>query len=163
MIEWIDYFNLMAYDMCQPGHYHHTPLHPSTAEAVNCPEQLHGVQSVEECLKNYLDKGVPKDKIMLGLAFYGRGDGVNFRQWTDYADITLGEGMKECWDSVACVPYIADSTGVLILGYENPQSLELKCQFIKDQGLRGGFYWRAETDTDSLTLASTVASALLEK
>ena len=71
------------------------------------------------------------------------------------------EGMEERWDSIACVPYIVDSLGTLIVGYENPKSLKIKCDYIKEKGLRGGMYWRSELDDDSMSLTRTVAGELL--
>jgi len=152
IMEYVDYINVMSYDMGWQAPYHHTALHRSP---------LAGVFTVEESLDSFLTQGVPYDKLVLGLAFYGRGDDKYFKGWTDYRDIKLSEGMEQRWDSVACVPYIVDSLGNLILGFENPRSLEIKCQYIKDKGMKGGMYWRTECDNDSLELTHTVARHLL--
>lgn len=151
-MKYLDYVNLMTYDMGWQAPYHHTALRRSP---------LAGVCTIEESLDSCLRRGLDYGDIMLGLAFYGRGDGVNFKNWTDYRDIALREGMEERWDSVACVPYIVDSLGTLIVGYENPQSLKIKCDYIKEKGLRGGMYWRTELDTDSFDLTRTVARELM--
>ena len=49
----------------------------------------------------------------------------------------------------------------LIVGYENSKSLKIKCDYIKEKGLRGGMYWRSELDDDSMSLTRTVAGELL--
>ncbi|MDE6702374.1 MAG: hypothetical protein K2K00_01705 [Muribaculaceae bacterium] len=151
-MKYLDYINLMTYDMGWQAPYHHTSLHRS---------DLSGVCTVDEALDSCLSKGVEYKDIVLGLAFYGRGDGKNFKAWTDYRDIALREGMEERWDSVACVPYIVDSLGTLIIGYENPQSLKIKCDYIKEKGLRGGMYWRTEEDADDHQLTRAVAEGLM--
>lgn len=156
-MKYLDYINLMTYDMGWQAPYHHTSLRRSP---------LSGVCTVEEALDSCLSKGVDYKDIVLGLAFYGRGDGVNFKNWTDYRDIEArdleAEGMEVRWDSVACVPYIVDSLGTLIIGYENPQSLKIKCDYIKEKGLRGGMYWRTETDNDAHDLTRAVAEGLMK-
>lgn len=154
-MKYLDYINLMTYDMGWQAPYHHTSLRRSP---------LSGVSTVEESLDSCLSKGLEYKDIVLGLAFYGRGDsGANFQSWTDYKDIAVREGMEERWDSVACVPYIVDSNGTLIIGYENPQSLKIKCDYIKEKGLRGGMYWRTELDNESKDLTRTVAKELMGK
>ncbi len=151
---YIDFFNIMAYDMGLVAPWHHTALHRS---------ELTGKQCVDEAVAAFADGGISPDKMILGMAFYGHGDGVNIPKWLNYDNIPSGEGMFSRWDSVACVPYIADSTGNLLVTYDNPRSLKIKCDYIKEKGLRGGMYWRAENDNDSLTLAKTVASNLIER
>ena len=41
------------------------------------------------------------------------------------------------------------------------KSLKIKCDYIKEKGLRGGMYWRSELDDDSMSLTRTVAGELL--
>ena len=54
--------------------------------------------------------------------------------------------MEERWDSIACVPYIVDSLGTLIVGYENPKSLKIKCDYIRKRS-QGGVSRRSELMT----------------
>lgn len=156
-MKYLDYINLMTYDMGWQAPYHHTSLRRSP---------LSGVCTIEEALDSCLSKGVDYKDIVLGLAFYGRGNGKDFQNWTDYRDIVARdlkvEGMEERWDSIACVPYIVDSLGTLIVGYDNPQSLKIKCNYIKEKGMRGGMYWRTETDNDAHDLTRAVAEELMK-
>ncbi len=153
-MKYLDYINLMTYDMGWQAPYHHTALRRSP---------LAGVCTIEESLDSCLSRGIELKDVVLGLAFYGRGEGNYFKTWTDYRDIAVRDGMEERWDSVACVPYIVDSLGTLIVGYENPQSLKIKCDYIKERGLKGGMYWRTELDNDSFDLTRTVAHELMNK
>ena len=155
-MKYLDYVNLMTYDMGWQAPYHHTALRRS---------ELAGVSTIEESIDSFLTKGLDYKDMVLGLAFYGRGNDKDFKGWTDYRDIVnrnlAAEGMEERWDSIACVPYIVDSLGTLIVGYENPKSLKIKCDYIKEKGLRGGMYWRSELDDDSMSLTRTVVGELL--
>lgn len=153
ILDYVDYFNVMCYDMTWTALGSHTSMRESPVA---------GDYTVERAMKTYEEKGVHKDKIMLGLAFYGRGDNNSFKGWTDYRDIEIQPSMEVRWDSIGCVPYVVDSLGSFILGYENPRSLEIKCDYIKELGLRGAMCWRTELDNDSLELAHTVARCLLD-
>lgn len=152
ILDYIDYFNVMLYDMTWTKLGSHTSMRESPVGGFD--------YNVERSMQTYKEKGVPADKIMLGMAFYGRGDGKYFSEWTDYDKIDIRPGMEVRWDSIGCVPYVVDSLGQFILGYDDPRSLEIKCQYIKDNNLRGGMYWRAEFDPDSLPLTRTVARSL---
>lgn len=155
ILDYVDYFNAMNYDMTWTRLGSHTSMRESEIGGFD--------YNVERSMATYRDAGVPPEKIMLGLAFYGRGDGKNFAEWTDYRDIKLAPGMEERWDSVGCVPYIVDSLGQFVLGFDNPRSLEIKCDYIKELGLRGAMIWRSEEDTDSCELLQTVVRELRNK
>lgn len=148
----LDYVSIMAYDLAWSTPGHHTALHRS--------DHTQWI-SVDEAVERYVEAGVPYDKMLLGLGFYGRGDGNYYTEWSSYpACKPCAEGLTEEWDSVAMVPYIADANGVLVLSYDNPRSLQIKCDYLKDKGMRGAMMWRTETDNDSLELARAVSSFL---
>lgn len=150
VLDILDYFNVMAYDLCAvPSH--HTSLYRS---------DLTSWRSVEEVVADYLSRGIPYDKMLLGLGFYGRGDGKRYKEWVAYYECKPYGDLVELWDSVACVPYIADPEGNYAVSFDNPRSIEIKCDYIKEKGFRGGMCWRTELDDDSLTLARTAARCL---
>ncbi len=153
MLELLDYVNVMAYDLGGQAPWHHTALYRSPNT---------GWRSVDEVVQDYVNHGVPYDKMMLGLGFYGRGDDNYYTGWTNSEKAKPYGNLTEQWDSIACVPYIADSTGVLVCGYENPRSIEIKCDYLKEKGFKGAMCWRTELDLDSLVLARVVARCLLE-
>lgn len=151
-LDQLDYVNVMAYDLGGQAPWHHTALYRSPNT---------GWRSVEEVVEDYVAHGVPYEKMMLGLGFYGRGDDNYYTGWTDTKTAVPYDDLTEQWDSIACVPYIVDANGALVLGYENPRSIEIKCDYLKDKGFRGAMCWRTELDTDSLDLARTVARCLM--
>lgn len=155
ILQYIDYFNVMEYDMTWTRLGSHTSMRESEIGGFD--------YNIERSMATYAEKGVPAEKIMLGLSFYGRGDGKNFAEWTDYRDIVLKPGMEARWDSIGCVPYIVDSLGQFILGYDDPRSLTIKCQYAKDLGLRGAMVWRSEYDDDDMTLMHTVSEQMRGK
>ena len=59
------------------------------------------------------------------------------------------------------VPYYANAAGTLTLGFDNVRSIEAKCQYVLDNGLRGGMYWEYCYDNASLDLTRAVARKLL--
>ena len=121
-----------------------------------------GRKSAESSVKAHLEAGVPASRLVLGIPFYGRGS-APYGALTYYRSITIPEGYSEQWDSEACAPYIADSDGKLVLGFENPRSIALKCDFIRQNGLLGAMYWDYAGDNASGDLRKAVAEGLMKR
>lgn len=147
-MQYLDFVNVMTYDMANAP-YHHSPLYAS--------ENTKGTS--EGAVKAHIEAGVPAAQLVLGVPFYGRGGTVMRNR--DYRDIKAEGEFVEMWDEKAMVPYLADKDGNLVLGYDNPRSLTLKCKFIKENGLRGGMYWDYAGDNDSADLQKVLAKELL--
>ncbi|MBO5978829.1 MAG: glycoside hydrolase family 18 protein [Bacteroidales bacterium] len=147
-MKYLNFVNVMTYDMANAPK-HHSPLYAS--------ENTEG--SSEGAVKAHIDAGVPAAQLVLGVPFYGRGGTVMRNR--DYRDIKSDEEFVEMWDEKAQVPYLADKDGNLVLGYDNPKSLTLKCKFIKENGLLGGMYWDYAGDTDEGDLQKVLAKELL--
>ena len=147
-MQYLDFVNVMTYDMADAP-YHHSPLYAS--------ENTKGTS--EGAVKAHIEAGVPAAQLVLGVPFYGRGGTV--MKGRDFRDIKGDDEFVEMWDEKAMVPYLADKDGNLVLGYDNPKSLTLKCNFIKENGLLGGMYWDYAGDTDNGDLQKTLAKELL--
>lgn len=147
-MQYLDFVNVMTYDMADAPK-HHSPLYASENTKGSC----------EGAVKAHIEAGVPADRLVLGVPFYGRGGKV--MRGRDYRDIRAEGDFVEMWDEVALVPYLADKDGNLVLGFDNPRSLSLKCRFIKDNGLLGGMYWDYAGDNDSGDLQKVLAEELL--
>ncbi len=150
IMPYVDFVNIMSYDMARPPH-HHSPLHASAT----C-----GDNSAEAALKAHISAGVPPEKLTLGLPFYGRGSDP-YKDFVDYKDLSILPGCKEMWDSVAYSPYIIDTDGKFVLGFENEKSIKGKCDFIKENNLLGAMYWDYSGDNASHDLANAVADNIL--
>ncbi len=148
-LPYVDFVNVMTYDMNRVP-LHHSPLHRSQA--------LLGDKgrSVDESVKMHLDAGVPKEKLVVGLPLYGRGRDP-YTDFVDYRFLELKPGCEERWDDQACAPYIIGPDGTLVLGFDNPRSIGLKCDYILDNGLRGAMYWDYSLDGPEGPLRKIIA------
>lgn len=148
----VDFVNIMAYDMGNAPQ-HHSALYRSPNAG--------GITS-DEAVKAHLAAGVPAHKLVMGMPFYGRG-GDKFRNFMDYKNVDRQKDYTVKWDEVAKVPYLTDKEGTFVFGYENPLSLEIKCQYIIDNGLLGGMYWDYDGDNEAGDLRKTVYNTLMKK
>ena len=146
--KYLDFVNIMTYDMANAP-YHHAALYASDNTKGCC----------EGAVKAHVEAGVPIEKLVLGVPFYGRG-GTTMPKFVDYRDIETGEEFVEMWDEVAQAPYLADKDGNLVLGYDTPKSLTLKCDYIKENGLLGVMYWEYAGDTPEGELSNVLAKEL---
>lgn len=149
--QYLDFVNIMTYDMGRPP-YHHSALYSSSKTKNSC------VEAVEK----HHNAGMPYDKLVLGVPFYGKpaeGESVN------YVDIVSESGSyskyTRRWDDVSKVPYLADASGAMVLCYEDAESLALKAEYIISKGLLGAMYWSIEADDASWTLSKALSSRLL--
>ena len=148
-IDYLDFVNVMTYDMANAP-FHHTPLYGSENTKGTC----------EGALKAHIDAGVPASKLVLGVPFYGRG-GTLMPRFVDYKEINDYAETVEMWDDEAQAPYLADEDGTLVLGFDNPRSIKIKCDYIKENGLLGAMYWDYNGDNESGDLQNTLAEELL--
>lgn len=148
ILPYIDYVNVMAYDMAGENGGHHAALHRS---------ENAGFFTAEEAVDMHLAAGVPPQKIVLGMPFYGRGE----RGYTPFGASDGGHS-AEVWDDVAMVPLLFDDAGRMVFGFENVRSITAKCDFLKSKGLRGGMYWEYNADNASHDLARTVRDCLAD-
>ncbi len=147
---YIDFVNIMSYDMGTPPR-HHAALYDSPNA---------GYITADAAVRAHLAAGVPAQKLTMGMPFYGRGL-ESMGGFVDYKDVPSVTGYTEKWDDVAKAPYLADESGKLVLGYDNPRSLKIKCQYIKDKGLLGGMYWDYDGDNAAGDLRRTVYEGLM--
>lgn len=155
-VQYMDFVNLMTYDMGNPP-YHNAGLYPSSKTKRSC----------DESVTLHYTAGVPYEKIVLGMPFYGRDDKTakpfsagDDDNYVYYHDIVKGS-FTECWDDDAKVPYLTNSSGTMMLSYDNETSIGLKADYVKQKGLRGAMYWAIEGDDANWTLSKAIASRLL--
>lgn len=176
--EQLDWINIMAYDYA--GSWTSTtgfnaPLYASPndpAPANNDDASIHA----------YLAAGVPPDKLVLGLPFYGRGwnevgseaDGL-FQPYSQIPDGSYGEGlfeysdlaqnwitqMERHWDNTAKVPWLYNPKTGLMISYDDPESLKYKVEYAKDTHLAGVMIWELASDSRDHALLTAVHDALI--
>lgn len=143
---YLDFINVMTYCMGKPP-YHNAGLYPSSMTKRSCSESV---------TKHY-NAGVPYDKMVMGIPFFGH-DGT---EEVNFCDINIGTNTKK-WDDDAKVPYLVNSSGKMVLTYDDAESVGLKASFIKEKDLLGAMYWNIEADDDNWTLSKTIAATLLD-
>ncbi|GAA5783976.1 glycoside hydrolase family 18 protein [Chitiniphilus shinanonensis] len=160
-----DFVNLMTYDFyngwaTRAGHHtnlYNTPIDP---EGDSCAKSV----------KLFVDNGLPRDKLVLGCAFYGRSlKGVGAaglgapgtpksNGGYSYSEIAAllraGDGRAvRHWDDDAKAPWLLVD-GDQFVSYEDVQSIGLKADFVKAEGLAGAFFWEYTEDADDQLLAT---------
>ena len=169
---YLDLINLMTYDFI--GEWadstgHHANLYASS--------YYEGGNSVAQTVRMFEEEGVPSDKLVMGVPFYGRGwknvppthNGVGqpgkglegTRLW--YADIVtefISDPLyTSFWDEAAKAPYLYNARDSVFITYENPRSLSLKTRFVEENDLKGIMYWQHFTDYEG-ELLNTVYKGL---
>lgn len=145
----INYVNIMTYDMANPP-FHHAGLYRS-----NFTQWL----SVNEAVNSHVTAGMPLNKLVLGMPFYGHGsDGI--ASFIDYHQIVELRGYTEKWDADAKAPFLEDKNGKFVCTYESPQSIKIKCNYILKREMLGAMYWDYSGDTNDGILRKTVYEAL---
>jgi len=160
----LDFINIMTYDFYSgldslTGHHanlYDSKLAPTTSKSI--------LASVERHLK----AGVPANKIVLGIPFYGRmwtgvtsqNNGLYQKAKSvgtiiDYniiADKYLDKGFVRFWDESAQAPYLWDRDSTRFISYEDTASLSLKLHFIEEKGLGGAMFWEYSLDKNNALL-----------
>ncbi len=163
---YVDWFNLMTYDFHGPWFSHAG----HNAPLFQPPNDFDG--SVDTGLK-YLNRtrGIPKEKINLGLPFYGRefNSAVLYGPSTGGNDLpynaiapNLAAGWQYHWDDISKVPYLTNPTNSKLTTFDDSLSITMKCDYAKQNGLAGVMIWALGYDIigDRQPLLSAVARAM---
>lgn len=165
-----DYIQLMTYDLrsgfCrQAGH--HTGLYATRGDDSD--------MTVARAVDLFHAAGVPREKIIIGAAFYSR-------RWDGVPDVNRGllqraeslgnygpgyaalrkdyigkNGWTAHWDEDAQAPFLFN--GSSLISYDDPRSVALKCRYLMEKGLLGIMYWEHSCDSTH-TLLAAMASEL---
>jgi len=147
---YIDFVNVMMYDVTLPPFLHNS-LYRS---------ERSGRVTLVEAMEAHMNAGVKKEKLVMGIPFYGRGNKKQTADYVMFKDYAKLSGFEEKWDDVAKVPYLQDEKGTLIFTFENVESLKLKAAYIKAQGLLGAMYWEFSGDDDQLSMSKALYESL---
>uniref|UniRef100_A0A182X872 GH18 domain-containing protein n=1 Tax=Anopheles quadriannulatus TaxID=34691 RepID=A0A182X872_ANOQN len=178
----VDYILLMSYDY--NGSWdsytgHNAPLSWGSVET-DYQRRL----NVEASVSDWIGRGgVPKSKLIVGLAAYGRtftlSSSGNYKPRASatgagrpgpytqqqgtlaYYEVKDAFGEGRIWDDQQHVPYAV--SGDQWVSYDDPQSIRMKCEFIRREGLGGAMIWSIDQDEfqgGRFTLLRTVAECL---
>jgi len=153
MNHYLDFWNLMAYDFSG-----------SWDAAANHQANLyHGPNSGSAAVKFYTEKGVPHDKIVLGIPLYGRsflnteGPGHSYSgqgqgTWEagvyDYRTLPLpGSDVHLNHKAVASWSY--DPVKLEMISFDSEDVARMKGEYIRKQNLGGSMFWELSGDKGS--------------
>lgn len=149
VMTYVDFVNLMTYDIANPPH-HHSALFRS---------DIAGHLTVAEAVDHHLAAGVPLEKLVMGIPFYGR-QSKDFKGERAFGKMSVNSSYEERWNDLSLVPYLVAADGHMVLAFENVRSITHKCNYILQKGLRGAMYWSADNDDENYTLSKTVFSVI---
>jgi len=155
--EYLDYVLLMTYDYYTSGDSagHHTNLFP--------PEDYEIDQSAHKTFNLFLAAGVPAEKMVMGIAFYGRswymksGDNRGINRPVDSVtraggysfikdSLLIRPGFVRYWDENAKAPYLFDEQTNQLVSYDDEESVKLKCEYVKEKNMAGVMFWQYASD-----------------
>lgn len=163
--EYIDYVNIMAYDFYVSGDTagHHSNLFAS--------ENYEREDSGDKAYTLYRKEGVPAEKLVLGVPFYGRSwlmktddnRGIN-RQvdstirgggYTFIKDsIMTRPGFKRYWDEKAKAPYLWNAETRQLVTYDDEESIKYKCEYVRERKMGGIMFWQYASDPKEYLLTA---------
>lgn len=170
----LDYICLMTYDLKCGFHAmtgHHTALYSSTGDIFR--------NSADQALRLFHEAGIPKEKLLLGAAFYSRkweniqdrnhgflqisekggGYGPGYTQLVK--DYVNQNGYIRYWDDEAKAPFLFN--GSTFLSYDDEESVTCKCEYVKREGYGGIFYWDHRADSSRALLRAIGRYSLNEE
>ena len=118
-------------------------------------------------------------QIIIGAAFYGRSwSGVkpeanglyqSFNGSKNTYSFTKIKGMLKDdsdyvrhWDLLSQAPYIFNLQDSTFISYDDPESLSLKSQYVKDQKLGGIMFWQLTHDSEEHELVNSIYNQIIK-
>ncbi|ACY14025.1 glycosyl hydrolase family 18 protein [Haliangium ochraceum] len=168
--QYLDFYMLMTYDFfgafaAQGPTAPHSALH----DFASIPTPNFYSDYAVQLLKS---KGVPADKILLGIGFYGRGwTGVTQSapggSATGAAPGTYEQGIEDYKVLKNTCPATATFAGTAYAhcgndwwSYDTPGTITTKMNYARQQGLGGAFFWELSGDTSNGELVTAISNGL---
>ena len=154
----INYFNLMSYDFTagetgENGRKHQANLYPSDLS-------LPGY-SIDDMVNNLIEAGMPSEKILLGVHFYGRLGATITKSYDELRKNYINKnGYEVAFDKQAQVPYLVKN-GKFVMSYDDALSIFLKGQYVLRNCLGGIFSWTSTYDQANI-LAKSMNESIYE-
>ena len=157
--QYLDWVNLMTYDL--HGTWDkltnfNAPLYQDTNDPGDSS------LNVDAVVQDYLEAGIPADKLVMGVPFYGYAwEGVGYTndglyqpsegpKHGRYEDGSLNyteiltdylPTYKRLWNAESQVPYLYNINTAVFVSYDDPQSIALKAGYARDKNLAGIMIW----------------------
>lgn len=168
---YLDWINVMAYDFhnsLTPTTGHHAGLYPSEFAA---PTD----RSADGSIRQHLSAGIPPEKLVLGVAFYGRRfegvsashEGLNQSYASYGGDLSYAEladccidrgGFVRRWDARARAPYLWNASTRILISYDDPESIAAKAAYVRQKRLGGMMFWELSQDRNGELLGAILGA-----
>ncbi len=146
---YVDFVNIMTYDLDAAPHHQSALYDPSAAS--DCTRAVQA----------YLDAGMPANKLVLGIPFYGRHSWTEAIKYKKILELDTRFYKIDNWDNAASVPYVTNN-GVYYCGYDNEKSIRIKGDWILSKGMRGLMAWDYDGDDNQGTLRKAVWESVMK-
>lgn len=162
---YLDYVNLMTYDIHGPWDLYcdfNSPLFD------NNDQSFQYKISIDSSIKAWLNAGLPADKLVVGVPFYGykydvlkNANGGLYQKHTNgkalsYKDIKVNYSSNpeytKNFHEESLVPWLYN--GNTFISYDDTQSIGLKAEYIREQNLGGAMIWELSQDFEGELLNS---------
>jgi len=177
----LDWVNTMSYDFMGAWDLsltgHHSALYPNPDNPSPNPN-VRDYYTSDGSVQPWLEAGVPPEKIVMGVPFYGRAWGgvdptnsglfqqaglvppgtwddwssgaTGINDYTEIAEMIESGGYVRMWDDVSKVPWAwnPDAHGGHFISYDDPESMQYKMDYINDLGLGGAMFWEVTADRE---------------
>jgi chitinase len=154
-----DWLNVMTYDMnniFSPVSSFNAPMREDPNDPT--PARERRWDNVTSAVRYYEQHGVPAGKIVLGMAFYGRGfTGVaskNAGLYSKYkggfpetpwnaikARFLTDRAWQKHWSTTAQAPWLYNAKTHVFFSYDDPRSMAIKADFVRKAHLKGAMFW----------------------
>jgi len=175
LVDVLDFANLMTYDFGTGF----SPIATFNAPLVEVSEDplepgLRRWNNVTGAVSYYERHGVPREKLVLGVPFYGRGyrvasageqaglfqpqlGTVEVGDWRDIRrDLLPDPAWQRYRHPMARSPWLYHPDTRTFVSYEDAESIEERAAFAAGHGLRGAFTWQLAGDDDEHTLLAAM-------
>jgi chitinase len=153
--QYLNYVNLMTYDFSDTVATHHTNLYGS---------RLYKTQKyADNAVNAFIAAGVPADKLVMGLAFYGRVYNLSSDSKRGMGEKILnrdrGKGYSTIKDSLvnqngyvryhdrkAKASYLYNASKRQFITYDDEWSVKKKCKYVLSKKMGGVMFWEYSSD-----------------
>jgi chitinase len=159
---------------------HAAPLYSSERDPREIERESH---SVDGAISAYLDLGVPAERLIVGIPFYGQAwrnvrpndlfglyqstDGVPTGTrdggtlfYRDLAPFLASTEYVRYFDDIALVPWMYNARRNIAISYENAESIRAKTAYVRSLGLGGVMAWSLSYDSQDHALLNAIYGGL---
>ena len=162
----VDFVNVMTYGLAPPGKTRpHSPLYKSSTETGWNADTL----NTDYAIKRYLAEGLPANKIVMGVPFYGVGwngvpnvnNGLYQKPGSAPLDATYNKlkslpGFRPFRDQETKALWLFNPKSGVLWSFDDPESLATKMDYIKRMQLGGVMFWELSGDDANCSLLKTI-------